>query len=44
VLVAGGLHPDIAARYFRIGHMGVSVMDEDRQHVETTLEVGVAVG
>jgi alanine-glyoxylate transaminase/serine-glyoxylate transaminase/serine-pyruvate transaminase len=23
VILAGGLHPDIKARYFRIGHMGV---------------------
>ena len=31
--MAGGLHRDIAKKYFRFGHMGISVMgreDEDR--------------
>lgn len=33
VVMAGGLHKDIAKKYFRFGHMGISVMgreDEDR--------------
>ncbi len=30
VIFAGGLHKEIATKYIRIGHMGVSVMNEDR--------------
>jgi len=33
VAVAGGLHPDIKGRYFRIGHMGVLCEGEIRQTV-----------
>lgn len=29
VIFAGGLHKEIAAKYFRIGHMGVSVVSID---------------
>ena len=28
VILAGGLHPDIKARYFRVGHMGVVSMSD----------------
>ena len=38
VVVAGGLHPEMAAKYFRIGHMGISVIESDRCHVERTLD------
>ncbi|MCJ1308365.1 hypothetical protein MMC25_002018 [Agyrium rufum] len=38
VVFAGGLHKQIAARYVRFGHMGVSVMDEGRGDVEKALE------
>ncbi|KAI3632749.1 hypothetical protein MIR68_008824 [Amoeboaphelidium protococcarum] len=38
VVLAGGLHKDIAPQYFRIGHMGISVTETARKHVETTLE------
>lgn len=39
VMVAGGLHKEIAPRYFRIGHMGVSVMEDRRGHLDNTLRV-----
>jgi alanine-glyoxylate transaminase/serine-glyoxylate transaminase/serine-pyruvate transaminase len=40
VILAGGLHPDHGAKYFRIGHMNVSAVDEEKlHHVETTLKV-----
>lgn len=38
VIFAGGLHKDIAAKYIRLGHMGVSVMDEKRDDVERALK------
>ena len=37
VVFAGGLHKEIATRYIRFGHMGVSVMDERRDDVERAL-------
>ena len=37
VIFAGGLHKAIAARYIRFGHMGVSVMDDEREDVERAL-------
>lgn len=30
IVLAGGLHKDIATKYFRIGHMGVSAIGDDR--------------
>jgi len=39
VMVAGGLHADIAPRYFRIGHMGISVMEGGRGHIANVLRV-----
>ena len=39
VIFAGGLHKEIAAKYVRFGHMGVSVTDERRGDVEKALEV-----
>ncbi|GFH23546.1 alanine-glyoxylate transaminase/(R)-3-amino-2-methylpropionate-pyruvate transaminase, partial [Haematococcus lacustris] len=41
VMLAGGLHPDIAPKYFRIGHMGISVMDDHRGHIDKVLQVFV---
>lgn len=38
VVFAGGLHREIATKYFRIGHMGVSVMNAELGHVEKALE------
>lgn len=37
VVFAGGLHKEIAAKYIRFGHMGVSVMDERRDDIERAL-------
>lgn len=37
VVFAGGLHKQIATKYVRFGHMGVSVMDEKRGDVEKAL-------
>ncbi|CCM00366.1 uncharacterized protein FIBRA_02396 [Fibroporia radiculosa] len=34
VVVAGGLHKDVKDKYFRIGHMGVSVTDESRGDID----------
>ncbi|KAL7749521.1 hypothetical protein RI367_005076 [Sorochytrium milnesiophthora] len=31
VTIAGGLHPEIATKYFRVGHMGLSVMEESQR-------------
>ena len=38
VVFAGGLHKEIAAKYIRFGHMGVSVTDPGRGDVERALE------
>lgn len=34
IIFAGGLHKEIATKYFRIGHMGVSVMDPKRDDID----------
>jgi alanine-glyoxylate transaminase/serine-glyoxylate transaminase/serine-pyruvate transaminase len=36
VVVAGGLMPGQDAKYFRVGHMGLSVVNEELKHVEDT--------
>ncbi|GMM36883.1 alanine--glyoxylate transaminase [Saccharomycopsis crataegensis] len=47
VVFAGGVHKDIATKYFRVGHMGVSVVDRDDTKValeaikESLLELSV---
>ena len=38
VVFAGGLHKQIAAKYIRFGHMGVSVMDEKRDDISKALQ------
>jgi len=38
VIFAGGLHKEIAAKYIRFGHMGVSVLDPRRNDVDKALE------
>lgn len=38
VIFAGGLHKEIAAKYVRIGHMGVSVTDPKRDDIDRALE------
>ena len=37
VIFAGGLHKEIAGRYVRFGHMGVSVMDDQRDDIDRAL-------
>ena len=37
VIFAGGLHKEIAAKYIRFGHMGVSVTDESRGEIDKAL-------
>lgn len=38
VIFAGGLHKEIAAKYIRFGHIGVSVLDPKRNDVDKALE------
>lgn len=38
VVFAAGLHKEIATKYFRIGHMGVSVTDASRGDLDTALK------
>lgn len=38
VIFAGGLHREIATKYIRIGHMGVSVTDPKRGHIEKAMD------
>ena len=37
VIFAGGLHKEIATKYIRFGHMGVSVVDPARKDVDKAL-------
>ena len=38
VIFAAGLHREIAGKYMRIGHMGVSVTDSGRGDVDKAIE------
>ncbi|KAG0136553.1 pyridoxal phosphate-dependent transferase [Tuber indicum] len=38
VVFAGGLHKEIATKYFRLGHMGVSVTNDDLGHIDKAIE------
>ncbi|MCJ1379034.1 hypothetical protein MMC17_002133 [Xylographa soralifera] len=38
VVFAGGLHKEIATKYIRFGHMGVSIMDDKRDDIERALK------
>ena len=38
VVFAGGLHKEIATKYIRFGHMGVSVMDEGKGDIDRAIE------
>lgn len=38
IVLAGGIHKEIATKYFRIGHMGVSVTNPDLGHLDTVLK------
>lgn len=37
--MAAGLHKDVKATYFRIGHMGVTVTDPSRGDIDRIIEV-----
>ncbi|ORX91795.1 PLP-dependent transferase [Basidiobolus meristosporus CBS 931.73] len=39
VTIAGGIHKENASKYFRIGHMGISVVEPQRQHITRVLDV-----
>jgi alanine-glyoxylate transaminase/serine-glyoxylate transaminase/serine-pyruvate transaminase len=38
VIFAGGLHKEIATKYIRFGHMGVSVVDAKRGDIDRAIE------
>lgn len=38
IVVAGGLHAEIKDKYFRIGHMGLTVVDKERADVDRVVE------
>jgi len=38
VVFAGGLHKQVAAKYIRFGHMGVSVTDTKRDDIDRALK------
>lgn len=38
VIFAGGLHKEIATKYIRFGHMGVSIMDPKRDDIDKALK------
>jgi len=38
IVIAGGLHPVIGTKYFRIGHMGISATHDSLHYVERTLD------
>lgn len=38
VIFAGGLHKEIASKYIRFGHMGVSVTDPARSDIDKAIE------
>jgi alanine-glyoxylate transaminase/serine-glyoxylate transaminase/serine-pyruvate transaminase len=37
VIFAGGLHKEIASKYIRFGHMGVSVTDSKRDDIDRAI-------
>ena len=37
-VMAGGLHKEIATKYFRFGHMGVSVTNGELGHIDNALK------
>jgi len=38
IVIAAGLHKDIKAQYFRIGHMGITVTDRSRGDVDQIIK------
>lgn len=37
IVVAGGLHKEIATEYFRVGHMGVTAVNPERGDVDKVI-------
>lgn len=37
IVIAGGLHKDVKDKYFRVGHMGVSVVDSRRGDLDRVI-------
>ncbi|CAK7567810.1 MAG: hypothetical protein SEPTF4163_005779 [Sporothrix epigloea] len=38
IVFAGGIHKEIATKYIRFGHMGVSILEPERGHIERALQ------
>lgn len=38
LVIAGGLHKDCKDRYVRIGHMGLTAVDNERGHIERIID------
>lgn len=38
IVVAGGIHKDIRTKYFRVGHMGVSAIDDSRGDIAKAIK------
>lgn len=38
IVIAAGLHKDVKDKYFRVGHMGVSVVNEERGDIEKIIK------
>lgn len=38
IVVAGGLHKEIATKYFRVGHMGITACDSSRGDIQKILD------
>ncbi|KAI7904379.1 pyridoxal phosphate-dependent transferase [Cokeromyces recurvatus] len=38
VQIAGGILNGLAGKYFRIGHMGISIMEPERHHIDRVIE------
>ena len=39
VVIAGGIHKQLVGKYFRVGHMGVSALDDSLGHIDTAIRV-----
>jgi alanine-glyoxylate transaminase/serine-glyoxylate transaminase/serine-pyruvate transaminase len=39
VVLAGGIHKQLVGKYFRVGHMGVSALDDSLGHIDTAIRV-----
>jgi alanine-glyoxylate transaminase/serine-glyoxylate transaminase/serine-pyruvate transaminase len=39
VVLAGGIHKQLVGKYFRVGHMGVSALDDSLGHIDIAIRV-----